>query len=202
MDLTDLDWGSVPAWLGAVSLLLAFRIFRRDRSNTERSQIDLIGAWTAVEYERTMLEPPRVVTGTVKAHIRNASQLPVRVVRIAYKIESFWMVEDLDQSQLSKGGMGVWTGTPGTESSLRFHDNFIVAPQDTVEIEFEVNVEHMAPGVTDYLAFSDGISAKVEWLLVIDNAGRRWEVHPERGGKAVRVGRRWRRSHEHMPQKW
>jgi hypothetical protein len=55
--LLNLAWGSVPAWLGAVSLLLAFRIFWRDRSNAERSQVDLVGAWGTTEYERRSPDP-------------------------------------------------------------------------------------------------------------------------------------------------
>jgi hypothetical protein len=43
--IKDLDWGSVPAWLGAGSLLLAFVVFLRNRGNAERAQVDLIGAW-------------------------------------------------------------------------------------------------------------------------------------------------------------
>jgi hypothetical protein len=44
-DWKDVDLGSLPAWLGAFSLLLAYRIFRTDRTNAERAQVDLIGAW-------------------------------------------------------------------------------------------------------------------------------------------------------------
>lgn len=187
MDFTDLDWGTVPAWLGAASLILAFRIFLRDRGNAERAQVDLIGAWTNVEYECSWPACPRVVEGTVTAHIRNASQLPVRVVMIAYKVDSTWLVEDLEQSSFSQGGTGVWTPTPGVEPQLRFHNDLLVAPQETKEIPFAVNVEHMAPDRGVQLSPTDGLKSKVEWLLVVDNAGRRWEINPERGGQATRV---------------
>jgi hypothetical protein len=201
MDIIDLDWGSVPAWLGAGSLILAFTVFLRDRNNAERAQIDLIGAWTAVEFERRWPDNPRVVEGTVIAHIRNASQLPVRVVMIAYKVESTWMVEDLEQPQSSQSGIIAWTMTPGVEPQLTFHSDVLLAPQETKDLEFTVNVEHMAPERGVQLAPTNGIHSKVEWLLVVDNAGRRWEIHPERGGRATKVRRRWRPK-EYMPNSW
>ncbi len=93
MDLDDLDWGNVPAWLGAGSLILAYLVIMRDRTSSERAQVDLVGAWTTVEYERSAPDvSPRVESGMVTGHVRNASELPVRVAQIAYKVESRWMV--------------------------------------------------------------------------------------------------------------
>jgi len=40
-------------------LLLAFRIFLRDRTNAERRQVDLVGIWNRPEFElRPPWEPP------------------------------------------------------------------------------------------------------------------------------------------------
>ncbi|MET9268083.1 hypothetical protein [Kribbella sp. NPDC003557] len=199
--LEQVGLGSVPAWLGALSLILAFTVFRRDRANAERSQVDLVGAWTTVEHERSWPGDNPVVEGTVTAHIRNAGQLPVRVVKIAYKTESSWMVEDLEQPRSSHGGVVAWTITPGTESQMAFHGNVIVALQATEDLSFTVNVQHMAPDRAEHLSPTDGITARVEWLLVVDNAGRRWEIRPERGGRATRV-RWWWRAKEDMLRKW
>jgi hypothetical protein len=44
-----LDWGSVSAWLGAISIILAFRIFMRDRANTDRAQVNTTAVWWEVE---------------------------------------------------------------------------------------------------------------------------------------------------------
>jgi hypothetical protein len=78
MDLHDLDWGNVPAWLGAGSLILADVVFMCDRTNSDRVQVDLVGAWATVAYERSAPDvSPRVETGLVTGHMRNASELPV-----------------------------------------------------------------------------------------------------------------------------
>jgi len=75
--LRDLDWGSVPAYAAAASLLLAFRLFLRDRRNAERAQVDLVGVWGM--WERTALPEDladRPYDVTVRVFIRNASELP------------------------------------------------------------------------------------------------------------------------------
>jgi len=201
MDISKWDWGTVPAWLGALSLILAFTVFRRDRLNAERGQIDLVGAWSSVEYERSFPDKTPIVEGTVTAHIHNGSQLPVRIVVACYKIESNWLVPDLDATPASHGQTWAFAVTPGTEPPIHFPGDLVATPQTTTEVPFRVNVEHMAPAGAEYLAPSKGIWAKVEWLLVIDNAGRRWEMRPEQGGRAKRV-RSWWRPKEHMPRNW
>jgi hypothetical protein len=52
--VSDLDWGNVPAWLGALSLILAYRVFMRDRYNAQRGQMDKLGAWATVAYVRRL----------------------------------------------------------------------------------------------------------------------------------------------------
>ncbi|MDP9223669.1 MAG: hypothetical protein M3P18_07395, partial [Actinomycetota bacterium] len=162
MDLDDLDWGNVPAWLGAGSLILAYLVFMRDRTSSERAQVDLVGAWTTVEYERSAPDvSPRVESGMVTGHVRNASELPVRVAQIAYKVELRWMVEDLAQSHLPDGP-GVWSPQAGTEPWPHFQDNILVPPQETKELRFGVNVAHMAPEGAVQLHLLDGIRAQVK----------------------------------------
>jgi hypothetical protein len=87
--IADLDYGNVPGWIAAFSLLLAFRIFRLDRRATERTQVDLIGVWFKVDYERTFSpEAARVETGKFIRFVRNASALPVEIVQIAFSIHT------------------------------------------------------------------------------------------------------------------
>jgi hypothetical protein len=52
-----------------------------------------------------------------------------------------------------------------------------------------VNVAHHAPERATALHLTGGITARVDWLLVVDYAGRRWEVRPGRGRQARRI--RW-----------
>jgi hypothetical protein len=70
--LGDLEWGNVPAWLGAGSLILAFVVFMRDRRNDDRSQVDLVGAWGEPEYQVAMPGTAEVVKATI--HIRSAQR--------------------------------------------------------------------------------------------------------------------------------
>jgi hypothetical protein len=179
LDLDDLDWGSVPAWLGAGSLILAYMVFMRDRTSSERAQADLVGAWATVEYERSAPDvSPRVESGMVTGHVRNGSELPVRVARIAFRIETRWLVVDDAQSQTV---LQAWDVVPVTDPLRKFADDLLVPPDETEVWSFEVNVAHTAPEGATQLHLDKGIAAHVDWLLVIDNAGRRWEVRPREG---------------------
>jgi hypothetical protein len=70
---------------GAFSLLLAYRIFRIDRTNAERAQVDLIGAWATPTYPGTGTEVG------VQACIRNGSELPIKVKTLALEIHTSWL---------------------------------------------------------------------------------------------------------------
>ncbi|MGH3479316.1 MAG: hypothetical protein ACRDQD_21080 [Nocardioidaceae bacterium] len=186
------------ACLGSLSLVLAILIFRRDRENAEREQVDRVGAWATVTYRRRGpgddSQPP-VEEGEVTAHIRNASELPIRIRHVAYDIDTSWMMPDPQHPGRAR------TMVPGTEPHRTFQENVVVPPMETVPLPFTVNIAHLAPHGTDELDFLNGIRPRVRWLLVVDNAGRRWDVRPETGGRAKRVGRRWR-PEEFMPREW
>jgi hypothetical protein len=73
--------------------LLAFVIFWRDRSNAERSQVDLVGAWGTTEYDRRAPDiSERVEQLSVHLFIRNASELPIEVAQLACDLETRWLV--------------------------------------------------------------------------------------------------------------
>lgn len=78
--LADLDFGSVPAWFGGISFVLAITIFMRDRSKEERSHIDLVGVWWEVEYERrSPMDPHRIEEASITLKLRNSGNLPVEL---------------------------------------------------------------------------------------------------------------------------
>lgn len=203
MELSDLDWGNVPAWLSAFSLLLAFAVFLRDRGNVERTQADLVGAWATASYQRRApWDSPRIEEGEVTAFLRNASQLPVRVARVSWRVESRWSVADVAQSHTTEGGVDAWSIKPGVVSQNNFHDDVRVPLQETIEMPFAVNVGHMAPEGASQLDPLKGIQVHVNWLLLVDNAGRRWEVRLEEGGRAKRVRRFLWKPEAHMSRHW
>jgi hypothetical protein len=197
--MPHVDWGNVPSWLGAGSLLLAFGIFIRDRWNTDRAQVDRVGVWFTETYERRWpglgQDQARVEEATIEVHVRNASDLPVNVVRLAYEVRASWMVPTEPQSLVP-----VHVITAGDGCVQQFLDDFRVPPGETLNMPSPVNVAHLAPAGAVQLSPIRGITAAASWLLVIDNVGRRWAVRP-RTGRAVR--RRWyRRSEEHWPRRW
>jgi hypothetical protein len=200
----DLDWGSIPQWLavpGSLSVVLAFLVFRRDRENADRAQVDRVSAWATADHEGDWpnVSERRVEEGTLRCHLRNSSEVPVLIVQVAWRVDTRWMVAD--DAQSTPGQADVWSVEPGTESVRMFGDPQRVPPGETQEWSQPVNVAHTAPRGATALDPIRGIAVHVDWLLIVDNAGRRWEVRPETGGRAKRVGRRWR-PREYMPRRW
>jgi hypothetical protein len=198
--MTDLDFGTVPGWLAAFSLLLAFYIFRRDRRTSERAQVDLIGVWLEVDYDRaTPTETPRVETGRFTRFVRNGSALPVEISQIAFSIHTKWMVRDIEQW---RDELGVWATKPGTGALKMYGGPVRVPPGETWNSgPQEVNFAHLIPEHADQLDFVDGMSYEIHWVLLIDNGGRRWEVRPMAGGSARRITW-WSRRRRDYPVEW
>jgi len=200
------DWGTVPAWFGGLSLVLALIIFMKDRSAGERKDVDLVGAWWETNWEiRTPTdETGRVETGTVKVHFGNSGNLPIEIVQVAAEVRTRWLVRDLDQWDYEPDGRPrsrSWTIKSGTESQQYFMSNVRVPPQEKIERDFPIDVGHMAPEHADQLSLEDGITCKILWMLIVDNVGRRWEVCPGVGRRARRI--RWySRRHEFQPHQW
>lgn len=193
--LRDLDYGSVPAWLGAGSLLLAYRIFLRDRTATQRSQIDLLGVWMQVQWERRLPDGPIVDELQISKFIRNGSELPVDVVQVAYDITTRWWVRDLAQW---RDDFPVWMPSPGT-GHVRFYQEHIRVPPDETwrSVAEPVNVAHLAPEHADQIDLIKGGHYEIRWVLIADNAGRRWEVRPGRTARRLRWYSRRKRDYPH-----
>ena len=200
------DWGSVPAWLGAGSLLLAYRVFLRDRANAERAQVDRVGVWGVAGYERrSPTDAARVETGEVRLYVKNATDLPIEVRQVAYEIHTNWMAPDLTQLPPTAPGEDpkpphVWLEEAGTRPQQYFVERIRVAPQETWEHQTEINFAHMAPNGASQPALFHGVVCQISWVLVVDNAGRRWELRPTVGQRARRI-RRYR-PREYQPRPW
>ncbi|MDX6254228.1 MAG: hypothetical protein QOJ11_562 [Frankiales bacterium] len=67
------DWGTVPAWFGAGSLLLAWYVIIRDRREKRRAQAVKVSAW---------LEQEIAEDNIVHLVVRNASDEPISSVRV------------------------------------------------------------------------------------------------------------------------
>ncbi|WP_326556525.1 hypothetical protein [Micromonospora sp. NBC_01796] len=188
------DWGNVPGWIGSASLLLAFRVFLRDRTAAERAQVDVVGIWWKTEREFRFTGESRVEEFRFKTYVRNGSDLPVEVTYAACEIRTRWLVPDIGQAYLDRDHPqypGAWSVQPG----LRFDQMFIgpirVPPQETWEADWQNhNVAHLAPNQAVQLEpFVDGVHCVLNWAIVTDNAGRRWLTHHQYGRRARRM--RW-----------
>jgi hypothetical protein len=184
--LSDLDWGSVPAWVGAVSFLLAFRVFVRNRTTAQRQQVDLLGLWMRPAWERRMPEDELIQEVTFARFVRNGSELPIDVVQIAYDVETRWMVPDPDQWSTT---LPVYQAAQGT-GLMRFYVGPLrVIPGETWTDEAEpqkINITHLAPEHAAAVDILEGVNYKIRWALVSDNRGQRWVVTPGHQTRRVR----------------
>lgn len=200
------DWGNVPAWLSAGSLLLAFRIFLRDRSRADRAQVDAVGVWWKIKRETSFPGKQRNDDIQIRTFVRNASDLPIEASQIAWKIKSRWAVADTAQAFYPEGHPnypGVWAVVPGLIDSGRFLGPVQIPPQKTWKSQWQtINITHLAPSEEAWLDFtSEGVQCVISYGLFTDNAGRRWETRHQRGKQARRI--RWySTSGTHYPVNW
>lgn len=191
----DLDYGNVPGWVGAGSLLLAYRVFLRDRITAQRNQVDLVGVWMKTEWEQRMFPQPRVEEGSFTLFLRNGSHLPVRVEQVAYEFATSWWVRDLAQWT---DEMPIWSAEPGTGVVQMYLIAIEIPPDETRTVgPQKFNFAHLAPEHADQLDFAEGrgISYRIRWVLIADNANRRWEVQPGRRTRRLRWYSRRRRDY-------
>jgi hypothetical protein len=194
------DMGNVPSWIGAGSLLLAFRIFLRDRSKSDRAQVETVGIWGVIRRKDFMPGSPRNDDIEVQIHVRNASDLPVEVHRVAFTFDTRWLVpwDDVSRSEVP-----VRLEQPGKSDVMRFIGEIGIPPQETWESPwYPINLTHAAPADDAGLSFlSSGVKCVIVYALVLDNAGRRWKAR-QRQGKPARPIRWYSRSDEHYPVDW
>jgi hypothetical protein len=117
------------------------------------------------------------------------------VAQLAYSIHTTWLVPESEVS---------WKPVPGTVPVRAFLYDFMVRPDETCDNganSYEANFAHAAPQDGAQLASTRGVLCQIDWLLILDNAGRKWEVKPSRGGRAKRLV--WyRRPREYQPSEF
>ncbi|MGW4678781.1 hypothetical protein ACWEOS_10020 [Micromonospora taraxaci] len=190
-----LDWGNVPGWLAAGSLLLAFRVFLRDRTTSERSQVDLLGIWWEIDRPFRFAGEPIIEEVRFKTFVRNGSDLPIEVTNVAWKVKTRWMMPEGDSGEPWGNYPGnapiAWAIEPADRSTELHLGPLRVPPQKTIEGEWQVcPLADLTPEGADQLDFSpDGVHFALEWAVVTDNAGRRWLTKHQQGRPARRI--RW-----------
>ena len=127
-------------------------------------------------------DPRRVEVATGRLYIRNASALPIVVERLTCKIETTWLVK----SRRTERSYASFAGVKSEERSVH---GITVAPDDKWESpEGRFDLKDMAPEGAAQLSPVEGVRCVVTSLLLLDNAGRRWELRPGKGSRAKRVG--------------
>ncbi len=194
------DLGNVPSWIGAGSLLLAFRIFLRDRTHSDRAQVDAIGIWGVIRRIDFLPVNPRNDDIEFQIKVRNAKDLPVEVHHIAFTFDTRWLVpwEEATGSEVP-----VRDEQAGKPDVMRFLGPIGIPPQETWESQwFTVNLTHAAPAADAGLSFLDtGVKTVIVYALVVENAGIRWESRQRQGKPAKRI--RWySRSGAYYPADW
>ncbi|MFC4958499.1 hypothetical protein ACFPFX_19630 [Streptomyces mauvecolor] len=182
--LSGLDWGTVPAWLGAGSLLIAFRVFQKDRSNAERAQIDKLGIWDElVPYLADTGD--RHLLAQVHVKVKNGSDLPLEVVYVKRSIIvkhpdaqiGAPTIERLPNGGIRRGSRLI----PPDEDWHSSSDAIYVPTGDRID-EWEV-------------------TCVIQSVTAIDNAGRVWVLKPSSGYRARKAGRRTLKA-IHQKRQW
>lgn len=193
------QWGDVPSWLAAGSLLLAFRVFFWDRVNTERRQVDMVGWWTTISPVTGRHEGSAI---TMVLHIRNASELPVDIASMDLRPEASWKVtypvKVTNPGERYTITAASWEMRRGSQDySVR---DARILPMETWEsAEIVMDVRNQKP--SNAIELDIGRTRCVITLCCItDNAGRRWRVSPGKGGRAKRY--RWYSSTKGVPREW
>jgi hypothetical protein len=85
-----------------------------------------------------------------------------------------------DPDAVKSGAIEAWKPLRGTDLLWSVFPTFEVAPQaEWSSGPNEQDLSHQAPeGAAQLWLGGDGITCEIAWLLIRDNAGRRWEVRP------------------------
>jgi hypothetical protein len=174
---------SVGAVGTAGALVIGLVILFRDHKNAERAQVDLVGAWAETWYERRLPGEPRVEQAKIYVLLRNASELPVEVKDLEYRIRTRWLVPTDD---------GAWESVDGEPAGPYHLHNIQLRSHAGVPNDFwnndstpaEVNLAHTAPERAEQLDLIQGVRCEINSVVVVDNAGREWETRPSGGGRA------------------
>ncbi|MFF8645868.1 hypothetical protein [Streptomyces sp. NPDC015345] len=195
------DMGTVPAWFGGASLVLALLIFGRDRTANDRKYVDLVAVWWEIEYERRMPnDSTRIEDVTVTLFLKNAGNLPVEVTAVEYTLTPSWLVRDLHQwpkradgsfmEPNDPGFTGVWTVSTAQSSGRNFIQDIRIPPDKIITCgPYPMNIAHLVPDHADQLSPINGVKCKIEHMEVIDNTGRKWEVRPGAARRPIHLHR-------------
>ncbi|GAA0621049.1 hypothetical protein [Streptomyces crystallinus] len=139
--MTDLDWGTVPAWASAFltsgSLLLGFYILLRDRRKEERQEALKVVCWSVYGYDDSPDKGMHVV------HVLNTSTRPIYDASVLVDLR----LGDFDGFE----GFGLAVIIPSTEEA-------------TTRIDRRMNDRKVFPAA---ISFTDGDG--IDWIRELDS---------------------------------
>jgi hypothetical protein len=185
--------------LAGVALFIAiWRIFVRDPRKSARKQVDELAAWAEPESE-LQRTPGQPHPAKIRVFLHNASTLPIEIVHVGVDVRSSWVVPDPLHHDKR---VGVYKPRDGLKASSMFFRGVRLAPDQTHEQVHTLDISDHAPARSIFLWPDQGIVCEFRTILVIDNAGRRWRLHPGRKGPAKRAPHNRKREDEHEPHYW
>ncbi|MET8997092.1 hypothetical protein [Amycolatopsis sp. NPDC004169] len=180
MGYLGLDWGNVPSWFSAASFSAAAYVIIRDRAHKKRSQIDSVGLWGEIEFEKSAPSDTPSTRIIPTLHVKNASKLPVYLVAGEYELSG----------QLRRKGSASEYGptNPVMEPFPLSVDgrlgHSVIPPGEMVRIE---GVSKVIEGHYDSIKVnSDGdrvanLEVIIKRISVRDNSGTTWKLIPRTG---------------------
>jgi hypothetical protein len=193
----SLDYGSVPGWVGVGSLLLAIKVFLRDRAAAQRSQVEQVGVWVDLQWERRVPDEPLVLEGSMEWSVRNGNALPIDIVQIVYDVNTLWWVRDEEQWS---DALPVWRPAPGTEPITFVPGKLRVPPMETFKSGRQpFHLGGRQPEEAVQLDLIGGLSYEIHWVLIADSRGGRWIQRPGRRPQHLRWFSRRPRT---LPKEW
>ena len=157
----ELQWGNVAEWVGGIAewvgaigtagaLVLGLLILLRDRANAARAQVNLVGAWGEPTYEHKRPGEPRVEMAEIRICVRNGSQLPVVVKRLAFSVHTKWVTQLRSYYAITERG----------PMACYFLPYFRVPADDTWETRLLVKLPALADGLQFRLRVSTSRSTR------------------------------------------
>jgi hypothetical protein len=125
-------------------------------------------------YERRSPDAARVEKAKTVIYVRNGSQLPVEVKQLAYSMYTRWWKPVLGSKLVSEQ-------VPGKVPIRAFVNDLRIPPRRTWNNKaypYEFDVAHTVPERAQQLDLVQGVRCEIDWLLLIDNAGVKWEIQP------------------------
>ncbi|WP_410576624.1 hypothetical protein [Amycolatopsis sp. lyj-108] len=175
----DLDWGNVPSWLSALSIVVAVAAFMRDKRRHQRRQVDEVTAAGHVLFDAPRIrnrddsEESEYDPLYVSLYVQNASKLPVRDVVVNYTVRVHWRDRRTRKFYRTRFTRVAW-----------YAQN--IDPDTTMKPQMS-EIEIAAPPNERHTLTRDA-SLTITHVYIRDSVGKMWVWFPGSGRAAIPMG--------------